>query len=217
MDQLLKKIGQLVTANQDLMAAQERRSEEMMAAQNKRMDELIMLFIKNQSSQGKQEQPELVMKALADSFEQFRHDPDRGSTFTAWYARYNDVFAEDAKALGDKGKVRLIMRKLDTASYDRFINHIAPKLVGSLNFSEAVASLKAYFDEQESAFSRRFNCLQIERRSDEDIRDYGSRVNKLGEDFQLNKLNKDEFKCLPYILGLKRTTDTELRTRLLTM
>lgn len=42
-------------------------------------------------------------------------------------------------------------------------------------------------------------------------------MNKLGEDFQLNKLNKDEFKCLPYILGLKRTTDTELRTRLLTM
>lgn len=175
----------------------------------KRTDELIKFFTQNQSKQGKQDQPELVMKALADSFEQL--------TFTPWFARYKDVFAEDANSLGDKGKVRLVMRKLDTASYDRFINHIAPKLVGELTFSEAVASLKAYFDEKESALSRRFNCLQKERRADEDIRDYGSRVNKLGEDFQLDKLNKDEFKCLLYILGLKRTTDPELRTRLLTM
>lgn len=59
--------------------------------------------------------------------------------------------------------------------------------------------------------SRQFNGLQIDRKAGE-IRDYGSFVNKMGEDFQSDQLRNDEFMCLLYILGLNCTTDTYLLT-----
>ena len=107
------------------------------------------------------------------------------------------------------------MRKLDTSDYDRFVNFLAPKNVETMEFEEVVAKLKSYFDVEVSIFNRRYNCLRVQRLEDEEFREFSVRVNKLAEDFELEKLTKDEFKCLLLIMGHSRPGDTEIRTRLL--
>lgn len=162
------------------------------------------------------ERPEQAIQALSKTFENFHYAPDKGSTFQAWYTRYASIFSKDAKDWEDSAKIRLIMRKLETPDYNRFINFLAPTDVETLTFVDAVSKLKSYFDIEVSLFNRRFNCLRVQRHEDEQFRDCCARVNKLAEDFELEKMTKDAFKCLLLIMAHSRPGDAEIRTRLLT-
>lgn len=166
--------------------------------------------------QAADEHPEQALQALSKTFENFRYDPAKGATFAAWYTRYASIFAKDAKDWEDAKKIRLLMRKLETQDYNRFNNFLAPIDVETLTFADAVGKLKSYFDVEVSVFNRRFNCLRVQRHEDEQFRDCCARVNKLAEDFELEKMTKDAFKCLLLIMAHSRPGDSEIRTRLLT-
>lgn len=211
MDQLVQAINNLISENQRI----QREHQEELREQKEEMKTLIKSLADSKLTPPGR--PVFTIEALAKSFEQFHHDPARGGTFRAWYSRYEGIFSRETNDLDDAGKVRLVMRKLETPDYDRFNNHLAPEKAEEIPFVQLIERLKNYFDVEESLFSKRFNCLQVERGQQESLRDFSGRVNKLGEDFELGKLTKDQFKSLLFILGLKQPTDTELRTRLLTM
>ena len=51
--------------------------------------------------------------ALSNRIEKFTFDPEANLSFSHWYARYKDVFIEDAKPLTESARVRLLCEKLD--------------------------------------------------------------------------------------------------------
>lgn len=159
--------------------------------------------------------PELTIESLANTIETFNFDPDSGSTFDAWYARFEDVFTEDAKSLDDAARVRLLLRKLNTHTHKLYSDYLLPLKSKSKTFKETVQILTKIFAKPDSLFCLRWKCLQLQKENQEDFTAYAANVNRLCEDFKLGELTPDQFKCLIYTFGLKNTADKDVRTRLL--
>lgn len=158
-----------------------------------------------------------AMESLASMMDTFVYDEHNGHTFEAWFDRYSGVIEVGAANLGDKGKIELILMKLDPSANSLYRQAIAPKAPGEFSFTDTITKLKSLFRKKVSLLRRRWNCLQMQRRPDEDIVAFGARVNKETEDFQLEKLTPEHFKVLIFILGMQDSHDRSIRTRLLNM
>ncbi|XP_062538266.1 uncharacterized protein K02A2.6-like [Armigeres subalbatus] len=77
------------------------------------------------------------------------------------------------------------------------------------------AKLKQIFGQQKSLFSKRYDCLKLEKNETDDFVSYARIVNRQCEDFELQKLTVNQFKSLVFICGLKSAKDADVRTRLL--
>ncbi|XP_040157579.1 uncharacterized protein K02A2.6-like [Anopheles arabiensis] len=159
--------------------------------------------------------PEQATEALANSIMEFRFDPEAGITFRTWFSRYEELFNEDACRLSDAAKVRLLLRKLGAAEHDRYLSFILPLRSSEFSFKETIAKLAVLFDVQESLISKRYKCLQLTRKPEEDLLTYACRVNKSCVEFELSKLDEEQLKCLLFVCGLREERDVEVRTRLL--
>ncbi|XP_040160528.1 uncharacterized protein LOC120898562 isoform X2 [Anopheles arabiensis] len=159
--------------------------------------------------------PEQATEALANSIMEFRFDPEAGITFRTWFSRYEELFNEDACRLSDAAKVRLLLRKLGAAEHDRYLSFILPRRSNEFSFKETIAKLAVLFDVQESLISKRYRCLQLTRKPEEDLLTYACRVNKSCVEFELSKLDEEQLKCLLFVCGLREERDVEVRTRLL--
>ena len=159
---------------------------------------------------------EFSIESLANSMEEYTFDPNLPSlTFESWYSRYEGLFKEDAKNLDDAAKVRLLLRKLTCAAFERFRAIILPREPKDMKFDDVVTTLTSIFGRTESQFNRRVRCLQITKREGDDYVAYGGQVNRACEEFQLGKITPDEFKCLIFVHGLTSPVDEQIRTRLL--
>ncbi|VDP03772.1 unnamed protein product [Heligmosomoides polygyrus] len=83
----------------------------------------------------------------------FLFDPDVDSCFSKWYLRYRAVFVEDAKQRPESARVRLLCKKLDVASFEKYQRHVLPKEVSEIGFDETVNTLKQVFDVKTSEFT----------------------------------------------------------------
>ncbi|XP_062714152.1 uncharacterized protein K02A2.6-like [Aedes albopictus] len=158
---------------------------------------------------------EKVLESLSTNINEFVYDPENGITFEKWFARYSDLFDNDARNLDDAAKVRLLLRKLDHASHSRYVNYILPRLPKDIDFDETVSTLKKIFGTPTSVFNKRFQCLQLVKNEADDIISYGGKVNRACEEFEFEKVNIDHFKCLVFVCGLKAPRYADIRARLL--
>lgn len=156
-----------------------------------------------------------VMAHLSSRMPTFSYCPDSGQTFSKWFERHGTVIVEDGKFLDECSRVRLLIEKLDSDTYEKYKRHILPKEPASESFDDTVKVLKELFDVRVSLFTRRYQCLNIEKSDLEDYRDYTGRVNEMCENAQLSELTYDDLKSLMWIFGLKSSRDTEVRTLLL--
>lgn len=159
--------------------------------------------------------PEFLIEALSTSLTEFIYDPENDCTFENWYRRFKDFFERDAANLDDAAKVRLLLRKLETAAHKRYINFILPKVSSDFNFSETIEKLSKIFGKHESLFKTRYKCFKMCKNDETNYLDYMGNVNKACEDFELNKMTIDQFKCLIFAAGLSSTKDADIRTKLL--
>ncbi|XP_052901552.1 uncharacterized protein LOC128309209 [Anopheles moucheti] len=159
--------------------------------------------------------PELILDALAGNISEFRYDPEAGLTFESWYARYIDLFQEDASRLDDAAKVRLLGRKLGTAEHARFSNFILPRVLRDFSFSEMVEKLTVLFGKMESVLSKRFKCFNISKTCTEDLLAFTCRVNKACVEAEFSSMTEDDFKCLILVCGLKDESVRDIRMKLL--
>lgn len=158
---------------------------------------------------------EHLMETLSKSINEFSYDPDSGFVFESWFKRYKDLFEEDCKKLDDAAKVRLLLRKLNTAAHERYVNYILPKQPRDYCFSETLTILSDIFGKRSSIFNIRYNCLKLVKNSLQDIVTYTGIVNKECENFKLSTLTEDQFKCLIFVCGLQSPEDADIRLRLL--
>lgn len=159
--------------------------------------------------------PEIIINSLAPHIDEFVYDEESNLTFETWYARYEDTFVIDAKELDDAGRTRLLLRRLSTPVHAKYLDYILPKAPKDLNFADTVAKLKAIFGRRTSKFNQRYNCLQLAKESSTDFVTYTSVVNKQCELFDFNQFSLEQFKCLIFIMGLKSSTDSGIRSKLL--
>lgn len=158
---------------------------------------------------------EFLIESLSSGITEFTYDPENGVTFAAWFSRYEDLFIEDAKNLDDAAKVRLLLRNISTVAHQKYISYILPKKSKDQNFEQTVSTLKIIFGRQISLFNARYQCLQLSKSSGDDFYTYAGVVNQKCEEFKLNEVTSDQFKCLMYVCGLKSHRDADIRTTLL--
>ncbi|EYB88491.1 hypothetical protein Y032_0246g40 [Ancylostoma ceylanicum] len=157
---------------------------------------------------------EFVTNSLSTRLPEFTYHPDNGCTFELWYNRYEDIIANDGSTLDDAAKARLIVSKLDAATYARFTNHILPKKAVDVSLDETVKTLKQLFGHSTSAFPRRYTYLRTQRK-DETIRDYTGLVNQRHEVVEFNDVTPEQMKCLVWTCGLANLEDADIRARAL--
>ncbi|EYC16485.1 hypothetical protein Y032_0033g2683 [Ancylostoma ceylanicum] len=157
---------------------------------------------------------EFVTNSLSTRLPEFTYDPDNGCTFDVWYNRYEDMIANDASTLDDAAKARLIVSKLDAATYARFTNHILPKKTVDVSLDETVKTLKDLFGHNTSVFARRYAYLRTQR-NDETIRDYTGLVNRRHEMAEFNDVTPEQMKCLVWICGPVNAEDADISARAL--
>lgn len=158
---------------------------------------------------------EFLIESLSKSMTEFTFDLETNSTFENWYNKYKDLFIMDARNLDDAAKVRLLLRKLDTAAHSKYMDVILPNLTSDFNFAQTTEKLTKLFSRHKSLFNMRHKCLQIVKNEDIDIVTYQASVNKACEEFKLSQLSSDQFKCLIFTMGLQSKSDMEIRTKLL--
>ncbi|XP_041769712.1 uncharacterized protein K02A2.6-like [Anopheles merus] len=158
---------------------------------------------------------EHIIDALAKHIQEFHYDPEDAVTFSAWFARYEDLFERDAERLDDAARVRLLLRKLGAAEHERYVSHILPAKLNDFDFRSTTGKLRKLFDSPESVIAKRYRCLQMCKLQEEDYMTYSCRVNKAVIESELGKLSEEELKCLIFVCGLKDDSYSEICIRLL--
>nr|VZI50842.1 unnamed protein product [Spirometra erinaceieuropaei] len=189
--------------------------KQMLQQQLKLMDALTAKLSTSSMGQSSAAGGSQSVDHIAGSIPEFLYDPQAHITFDSWYKRYEDLFSVDLAAQDDAWKVRLLLRKLGPAEYERYANFILPKNPREVAFKDTVQTLSQIFGEQSSLFNTRFQCLQLCKRDSDDFITYAGIVNRECGRFQLGSLTEDQFKCLIFICGLQSPKDADIRTRLL--
>jgi len=97
----------------------------------------------------------------------------------------------DGENLEDVAKLRLLLKKLSVTVHDKYQHFILPKHPREFSFEDTVKKLKTLFGTRSSLFSKRYKCFETSMYAEEDFISYGARVNKLCEDFEVNRLTAE--------------------------
>ncbi|XP_055632975.1 uncharacterized protein K02A2.6-like [Toxorhynchites rutilus septentrionalis] len=172
---------------------------QQMAEQNSRLMKLLEQFTGNQATSTQQNAPDKTLESLATNLKQFHFDPENGLTFDRWFSKYEDLFRQDGRSLDDTAKVKLLLRSLSVPVHEKFLNYLLPSHPRDFTFDEVVDEMKQIFGQHKSLFSKRYDCLNIEKNEADDFVTYAGTVNRQCEDVELQKLTVDQFKSLVFI------------------
>ncbi|RCN28643.1 hypothetical protein ANCCAN_25611 [Ancylostoma caninum] len=112
-----------------------------------------------------------VTKSLSAHLPEFIYDLDNGGRFNVWCNCYEDIIAKDGSTLDDVARARLVVSKLDAATFARFTIQILPKKTSDVSLDETVKTFKELFRHNTSVFACRYVYLRAQR-NDETLRDY---------------------------------------------
>ena len=157
---------------------------------------------------------EMVAK-LASRIPKFEFIPEDFRTFPKWYERYGEIITIDGSRLSERTKLRLLLERLDEASYERYASEVKPMSPSEGGYEEAVKRLKALFDVRTSVVTERYKCLNIRKHEREDIGQFTARVNEQCERAKLAELRGEDLKALFWLFGLDSPEDGGIRQRLL--
>lgn len=155
------------------------------------------------------------VRQIADQIEVYHHDPNSPRDFDHWYNRYSSLFLVDGVLLLDAEKCSIVVRRLGADEHARFTDYIRPKGPEDLTLKETIAALKKLYAKKKSLFKARLDFLGAAKGPDEDASLYGARINRLHDDFKMDEMSGEHFKCLIFILGLQSPSDQDIRARLL--
>ena len=108
----------------------------------------------------------------------FIYLPEEDKTFEALFRIYEDLFTVDCEDWTNAKKVRLLLRKLGTTEYSKFVDYILSKKTSELEFSEVVKIFSELFSPNLTLFHKRWKCFNLSKQDDEDYLTFASIVNK---------------------------------------
>ena len=116
--------------------------------------------------------------------ENFSYSPEEEVTFMRYFKTYEDLYTTDCVNWSDSKKARLLLGILGTTEQTKFINYILPRKASELTFADAVELLMELFSPKKSFFHKRWTCLNLTRKEEEDYATFASEVNKHCNDFK---------------------------------
>ncbi|CAL8099957.1 unnamed protein product [Calicophoron daubneyi] len=140
-----------------------------------------------------------------------------GETFDTWFKRYKEVFATSLSTCNEATKVYLLLGKLGADERRQYVECVRPARPHEKSFEETVDLLSQIFSSRSALFRIRYQCLQTIKGNTEDYSTYKARVDRNCENFGLEELTLDQFKCLMFVCGLKSPNSSQLRARLLSI
>ena len=178
-------------------------------------DQKIELLAQALRNRNDDDENSFSQSAIWAAIDTFKHEPENGLTFEAYFRRFEDTFNIDCSQWADAKKSRLLLRKLGQAEHEKFVDYILPKKTNELTFDETIKLLMELYGTKASLFHKRWVCLNLKRTEDQDYTTFASIVNKHCDDFKLSSLSIDNFKCLVFTQGLIDQQDAEIRRRAL--
>ncbi|XP_065088581.1 uncharacterized protein K02A2.6-like [Ochlerotatus camptorhynchus] len=145
--------------------------------------------------------PEQVLESLSTNISEFCFDPENGTTFEKWFARYSDLFESDARSLDDAAKSLRQLHPSETTKGRHVCRYC----------QDTHKDLR----QQTSVFHNRYQCMQLLKSEADDIITYGGKANRTCEEFEFQNLKIGYFKCLIFVCGLKAPRYAYIRARLL--
>ena len=155
-------------------------------------------------------------EGILNSLSEFKYDPDSGSTFPAYFHRYDAIFMKRCEQWSDEEKITLL-HKLGTEENTKYANLILPLKPVEITFSKTVEILLKIFHKRDSLFHTRYKCLNIVKQEDDDYVTYAGLVHAQSEAFKLKELSSNMFKCLIFVQSLTALKDKEIRSSILTI
>lgn len=152
---------------------------------------------------------------IASSMETFEYIPEDNSTFETYYNRYKNIFETEVPNWPESEKVRLLLRKFSTADYNRFAHLMLPNEPDKMPFDDVVSELKLMFGRTETQFNMRYKSFSVKKEEKESFQDYGARINKIGEKFDVKNFTADDLKTLLFVSGLKDEHESHILEYLL--
>ena len=147
---------------------------------------------------------------------EFVYAPKEGLTFEPWLERTRTVFAsERGSSLPESSKTQIIRSKLSQPDYQVFSHTILPKKAEELSLDETAMVLTRLFGRKESIFARRHKVMQIQMMPGEDFRTYAARVNRAGEEFELDTFTTDDLKAQLFTQGLQHPEVAAIRKKVM--
>ncbi|CAH8590406.1 unnamed protein product [Schistosoma haematobium] len=195
----------------DLKTILQMQQAQNQANQTKLLDAFARMFSLQSSSACQSDKHESIINSISE----FQYDPEANVIFSSWFHRCEDIFRVECSHLDDAAKVRLLLRRLGTQEYNKYVNFILPQNPRDVSFKDTVQILSDIFDERSSLFNTRYKCFQITKSPEDDYLTYAGKVNRQCERFKINEITADQFKCLIFICGLKNEEDADVRTRML--
>lgn len=189
--------------NLQMQVAQQNSNMQQQQAAIQQLLERQNFQIPNAATSNSESARDVKAKNLADSIEPFAYNPNDNAIFESWYKRYETIFTTEIEGWTEPEKIRLLMRKFTRSDYQRFADSILPRVPTDLTLQEATKLLKATFGYSETKFSMRFKCFDIRMEDSETYSEYGARINKLGEKFDVANFSADDLKNLLFISGFK--------------
>lgn len=186
-----------------------------MAEQNALLMAMMERFNNPEAPAWPASSPEFIIESLASNIREFCYDPENGAVFDRWFQKYEDLFLKNGAKQDDAAKVRLLLRSLSLTVHDKYVNFVLPKHSREFSFEETVSKLKQLFGMRTTLFSKRYQCFQLSKQTEEDYVTYAATVNKRCEDFELNRIIADQFKSLIFICERRSPKEADVRTRLL--
>ena len=110
----------------------------------------------------------------------------------------------------------LLLRRLGTTEYYKFVDFILPKKTTDVDFSETIKLLSELFGPNTTLSHKRWKCLNTVKDNQQDFLTFSASVNKLDNDFKQAELTADDLKCFIFAQGLVSAEDAEVRRQVMT-
>ncbi|XP_075150673.1 uncharacterized protein LOC142224773 [Haematobia irritans] len=148
-------VADLLKKQQETIEKQQQLMERLVALQNNTANDEFLAIPKSNTSGS-----EVLMDILAKNIREFVYDPGDNQIFELWFERYEDIFVVEGKQLDEAAKVRLLLRKVSAAVFDKYRDYLLPKHTRDISFATTIEILKKLFGKKESQFSLRVKCMQ---------------------------------------------------------
>uniref|UniRef100_A0A1I8B8D7 CCHC-type domain-containing protein n=1 Tax=Meloidogyne hapla TaxID=6305 RepID=A0A1I8B8D7_MELHA len=138
---------------------------------------------------------------LSGLISEFEFNALRGMTFESWFGKHSSYFEIEGKELPESVKVRLLVSKLGPEEYAQFERKMLPVKLSEMKFTDLISELSKEFGDPRSKLFKRFEALNDKCSAQQDIVEFGNRVNAQCERAQMS-LSIEELKILIFISGI---------------
>ena len=141
---------------------------------------------------------DIIVNATAE----FNYMPEEVLTFSWYFCRYKDLYEMDCVNWSDHEKVTLVLRKLGYVEYTKFVNYILrkkqkkkkkKKKLVTQHLKKWLLRFLKYSQPKTSLFHKRWKCINLVKKEDEEFTTFDSIVNNQCDGFKTDKIKAWQF------------------------